>query len=386
MNVKTGFERFEKSGAGILPVIFIAGLTILGTMGVVELAAQIPNEKPRLMSLVIDLGAMVGKSLGYGERYEPVDEGTACFDKTQKELPEISKAFPAPAYSYVGAFQVADTEKGCFHVYLNESQQVLVEVLDMERRESAASSRYLVCMTSVTDDQRLIKTCNSRTTSFARPWIDEKLIETSEELPAIVSELEGAHKSRMASLSVQSIPPDTVMARSREEAERTALWLIEQAPLPLSMMMDYSRELGIPENPRFAALLLMGFCRESSKGYDRVAKQVYLDQLRTEGKDAIPPEQLFVMHAMTNELHLCDEFPASISNDEATRRLDRDWLNQIIADGKRDPQRIERFLHELTQANPLTELGSIERPFPARIYQRSRPLQVPGPESDNTKL
>ncbi len=70
-------------------------------------------------------------------------------------------------------------------------------------------------------------------------------------------------------------------------------------------------------------------------------------------------------------MHVAKMFPQSISQAEIRRRLQSEWLPATVKAGKTDMAQVEQLLNELTQSDPLVLVGEIDKPFRAKIYQRS---------------
>lgn len=372
MDGKTAFERFEKTGAGLLPLICLSGLAILATILVVDIAASIPNDNRAITSKIIDAGYAFGKTFGYGERYEAIPPEADYFRIMDVGRKEVDVAFPSPAYTYVGAYQAADLPNSGFHVYLDASRRSVIEVINPKGGETGRPGRQIVCFTSITVDDQLIITCNTKIPNFETPWVRWEVVPAEGALSEVADKLAEIHQERVASQSLRGVEPEDFIKLSQQQSARTAAWLIDQAPLPASKLMEcLGIDTSTSDNKQAAALLLMGFCKGASEGYDRVAIESYQQQMRDAGEEPLEAEALFVLHAMTNELSLCERFPRSISKDAMFYRLENEWVRRTANAGKADREQIENLLVEFTKDEPLVQLGTIVKPFNAKIFQRS---------------
>lgn len=370
MDAHKAFERFEKTGAGLLPVFLLAALAITATLSVVGLSNRVPRIPPELTEAVMKLGRLVSYMVDLSGHTDLVGEDSSEFEEAQEARLEIESSLPEKVFTWIGALQDSREPTDLVPVFLNADRTVYAYFVPSKGIRVAGDPSYVVVLTSRTKNDRTIQTCSSEVFNIATPWSQMQTVDANGDLGKIITQVLEAHRKQLGSEKLEELDSD-IVAFERKQMARTAYWLIEQAPIKSSVVSEMLGGRWRGDNEVRNALLLIGFCKSASEEYDRAAIQAYLKQIGREENSAEPSSGYYVLHAMSNEMHVAKMFPQSINPTEIRRRLQSEWLPATVQAGKTDMVQVEQLMKELTQSDPLVLVGEIEKPFRAKIYQRS---------------
>jgi hypothetical protein len=368
MDAQRAFDRFEKSGGGIVPVALLAALTIAATLGVFHAANQF-RESQAIPVLV--MGNLFSKSMGCADSFDAVPEDAPQYADLHAQREEMDQLFPSPTYEYVGMF--APKFLAGFHLYLDAKNRLQVIVKRFKDKEGKKPGNLYTVFTSFTADDRIIRTLN-REISLARiPWLDTQLVSSEGNPEEIVAALRSKHLFRVNELALQELTPENILSINREQATRAGLWLMEQAPLSVSRLEDLVGNVwGKRASEQNKNYFLIGFCDGAAEEFDRMAIDAYLNRVNEEDRSE-EAKGLFALHAMSNRFHLVSTLvPTSDApRSDASKKERADWLKSALAEPVSPPSDLERFMESITTDDPMVLLGEIDKPFPAKIYQRT---------------
>ncbi len=376
MDAQKAFERFEKTGAGLLPVFLLAALAITATLSVVSLSNKIPTVPLELTKGVLNLGRLASYSIDLSDHTKLASEDGAESERDQEDRREIEESLPANEFTWIGNVQDSRQPNAVGFVFLSTDRTIYAYFVQSSGLQLAGDSRFAVLLTSKTKDDRTIQTSSSQIFHIATPWSQTQVVSISGHLEKVLTKVLETHRKQLGSKefgSEQLAELDSdIVEFERNLSARTAYWLIEQAPIKSSVVADILGSEWRGNSPTLNALLLIGFCDTASEEYDHAAIKAYLQKVGS-SLDVKPGSKsgFYVLHAMSNELHVAKMFPQSISQAEIDRRLQSEWLPSTLKDGKTDMAQVEQLLNELTQSDPLILVGEIDKPFRAKIYQRS---------------
>lgn len=369
MDAQKAFERFEKTGAGLLPVFLLAALAITATLSVVSLSNKIPKVPLELAEGVLNLGRLASYSIDFSDH---TTLAGAESERAQEDRREIEESLPANEFTWIGNVQDSRQPHALGHVFLSSDRTIYAYFVLSTGLQLVGDSRFAVVLTSKTKDDRTIQTSSSQIFHIATPWSQWQVVSISGPLEKVLVKLLEAHRKQVGSEQLAELDSN-IVEFERNLSARTAHWLIEQAPIKSSVVANILGSEWRGESPILNALLLIGFCNTASEEYDHAALKAYLQNKgSSKESNAEATSGFYVLHAMSNELHVAKMFPQSISQAEIDRRLQSEWLPATVKAGKTDMAQVEQLLKELTQSDPLVLVGEIEKPFQAKIYQRSR--------------
>jgi hypothetical protein len=371
MDAQKAFERFEKTGAGLLPVFLLAALAIASTLSVVGLSNRVPRIPPELTEAVMNLGRLVSYMVDLSGHTKLVGEDSLEFEEAQEARLEIESSLPENKFKWIGAIQDSREPSDLVPVFLGADRTIYACFVPSKGIRVAGDPSYVVVLTSKTKNDRTIQTCSSEVFNIVTPWSQIQTVDASGDLGKIFTQTLEAHRQQIGSEQLSELDSNIVKFE-REQMARTAYWLIEQAPIKSSVVSEMLGRRWRGDNEVRNALLLIGFCKSASEEYDHAALKAYLQNNGSSNEsEAETTNGFYVLHAMSNEMHVAKMFPQSISQAEIRRRLQSEWLPATVQAGKTDMAQVEKLMKELTQSDPLVLVGEIEKPFRAKIYQRS---------------
>lgn len=371
MDAQKAFERFEKTGAGLLPVFLLAALAITATLSVVGLSNRVPRIPPELTEAVMNLGRVVSYMIDLSGHTTVVREDSSEFERAQKAQLEIESSLPANKFTWIGTVQDSRDPSALIPVFLSADRTIYAYFVPSTGSRVAGDPSHAVVLTSKTKHDRTIQTCSSEVFNIATPWSQMQTVDANGDLGKILTQALEAHHKQLGSEQLEELDTD-IVAFERKQLTRTAYWLIEQAPIKSSVVSEMLGSKWRGDNQVRNALLLIGFCKSASEEYDRAAIQAYLQQTGSSNENKTEATSgFYVLHAMSNEMHVAKMFPQSISQAEIRRRLQSEWLPATVQAGNTDMVQVEQLMKDLTQSDPLVLVGEIEKPFRAKIYQRS---------------
>lgn len=370
MDAQKAFERFEKTGAGLLPVFLLAALAITATLSVVGLSNRVPRILPELTEAVMNLGRVVSYMVDLSGHTKIVGEESSEFDQAKEARLEIESSLPENKFKWIGTLQDSREPSDLVPVFLSADRTIYAYFIPSKGIRVAGDPSYVVLLTSRTKNDRTIQTCSSDVFNIATPWSQIQTVDASGAMGKIFTQTLEAHRKQLGSEQLEELDTD-IVAFERKQMARTAYWLIEQAPIKSSSVSEMLGRRWRGDNEVRNALLQIGFCKSASEEYDLAAIQAYLKQIGKEENNAEASSGYYVLHAMSNEMHIAKLFPQSISQTEIRRRLQSEWLPATVLAGKTDMAQVEKLMKELTQSDPLVLVAEIEKPFRSKIYQRS---------------
>jgi hypothetical protein len=371
MDAQKAFERFEKTGAGLLPVFLLAALAITATLSVVSLSNKIPKVPLELTEGVLNLGRLASYSIDLSNHTKQASEDGSESEGAQEARREIEESLPANEFTWIGSVQDSRQPHALGHVYISADRTIYAYFVLSTGLQLAGDSRFAVVLTSKTKDDRTIQTSSSQIFHIATPWSQTQVVSISGHLEKVITKLLETHRKQLGSEQMAELDSN-IVEFERTQSARTAYWLIEQAPIKSSVVAEILGSEWRGESPILNALLLIGFCNTASDEYDHAALKAYLQNNGSSNDSKTEASSgFYVLHAMSNELHVAKMFPQSISQAEIDRRLQSEWLPATVKAGKTDMAQVEQLFMELTVGDPLALVGEIEKPFRAKIYQRS---------------
>ncbi len=371
MDAQKAFERFEKTGAGLLPVFLLAALAITATLWVVSLSNKIPKVPSELTEGVLNLGRLASYSIDLSDHITLASEDGAGSELAQEAKLEIEESLPANEFTWIGAVQDSRQPSLLGQVYLSADRTIYACFVPSTGLQLAGDSSFAVVLTSKTKDDRTVQTSSSEIFHIATPWSQTQVVSIRGHLEKVLTKLLETRRKQLGSEQLAELDSN-IVEFERAQSARIAYWLIEQAPIKSSVVADILGSEWRGNSPTLNALLLIGFCDTASEEYDHAALKAYLQNNGSSNESKAEANNgFYVLHAMSNEMHVAKLFPQSISQAEIRRRLQSEWLPATVQAGKTDMVQVEKLMKELTQSDPLVLMGEIEKPFRAKIYQRS---------------
>lgn len=371
MDAQKAFERFEKTGAGLLPVFLLAALAIAATLSVVSLSNKIPKVPLELTEGVLNLGRLASYSIDFSDHITLASEDGAESERAREAKLEIEESLPANEFTWIGTVQDSRQPSALGQVYLSADRTIYAYFVPSTGLQLAGDSSFAVVLTSKSKDDRTIQTSSSQIFHIATPWSQTQVVSIRGHLEKVLVKLLETHRKQLGSEQLAELDSN-IVEFERAQSARTAYWLIEQAPIKSSVVADILGSEWRGNSPTLNALLLIGFCKTASEEYDHAALKAYLQKNGSSKESKTEASSgFYVLHGMSNELHVAKMFPQSISQAEIDRRLQSEWLPATVQAGKTDMVQVEKLMKELTQSDPLILVGEIEKPFRAKIYKRS---------------
>jgi hypothetical protein len=379
MKARSALDRFENSFGGIVPVALLASLAIAGTLAVFHLANAQPDRQ--VLSILV-AGNVLSRTLGLADVVEKVDEEIASVSDVRSQKDEFDRLLASSPVVYAGLF--ASKSHGAFHLYIDTEHRIQILIKRLKVPEAAKAvaegmeimavpGELLVGMISYTEDDRVLQTQTRKARLIHPPWVEVESLSSDSDGEVLIAELRSKHLQLVGDAKLRDITVDNILDWNRTEAERESAWLMDQAPLTLpkwDALIGGILTSRATEAER--GYLLVGFCDGASEEYDRMAIDAFLKQ-RGDDTTPIAAEGLIAVHAMTNRFHLLQTLVPvpEAKQSRAKSKLRAGWIKQAITEPVSTTAELDSMIAEITSEDPLVLLGEIEKPFPAKIYQRS---------------
>jgi hypothetical protein len=365
MDATTAFEKFEKRGAGIWPVIALSLLALAATVLAVHLAKQLKGIENSAIKF-INIGYTAAKALGFDKKLGPLNEQSVELYRAaiDAQRTEFDKALPKELI-YCGLYQSSGLDELWHQTWLEAEGKFQIEVLPLQR--SSNGTYYPVLISSQTEDNVWLVTSNEAQYLPAPPWQELNVFDPSSDLLDVwLPKMLAQHRLFIDQRKLTPLARDNYVSTNDGRKRREMLWLIEQAPLPVDTFEKLLRAK-LPEvRPEEMAQVLIGFCAGLCKSYDTAAVVSFRDQLTDNTSQAEDESELVVLHGMTNQLYITLRLLGPLAD---FSELNLKWTQELLRDGKTTPQAVEAHLKKLTQRAPLIEIGEIQQPFPAKIFR-----------------
>jgi hypothetical protein len=382
MDASKAFDRFEKSGAGFLPIVLLSAIAIAATAGVFHFAQQLRLIPPYAVTV---LGALVAKSSGYGNQLEPITEAEEREAKFTKLV--FDRKLLEEQYAYIGAFHRSRGRVCHVYVDLQNRTQVTAYRWSEEASKEGTDAKKKVpagfIFTSYTEDGRVIRTVHADIEPLQGPWVSTEPVEGPGDASGLIEALRTRHLERIANETLRELTSDNTVSIAREQSDRTGAWLMSQAPLTVEKLETLSDApvFGKKAKPKDKAAFLVGFCDGVADDADRVAFEAWNRELQAQGKPAVAAEDVVVIHAMTNRFHLINRVLPEEDTDEQ-EKIRKQMIARLgasvgnLMDGQEPPQEaLAKMLQMLDPLSAPTLTGEIQQPFPAKFFLRKGPAR-----------
>lgn len=365
MDARAAFEKFEKRGAGVWPVLVLSLLAFVATMLVVQMAKRLKS-MDNAASHFIAAGFNIARTLGFDTELAPLDEPSAELHSgvIAKERTELDEAIPENL-KYCGLFQSTGLDELWHQTWLDAGGRYQVEILRPQQREDG--SYYPILISSQTEGDEWLFTSSEQMYLQAPSWqklnaFESKMDPLKVYLPKMLAE----HQLFVGDQKLKLITQDNYVPLNEGRKRREMLWLIEQAPLPIHFM----EKLMLAKRPEATkdetAQVLIGFCWGLCKSYDMVAIESFRDQFPDKASQTENVDEMVVLHDVTNQVHIAHRLLGSKTQFD---ELSLEWTQELLRDGRTNPQAVEAYLEKLTRPAPLIKIGELQKPFPAKIYR-----------------
>lgn len=391
MDARKAFDRFEKSGAGFLPIVLLSAIAIAATAGVFHIAKQLRIIPPYAVTV---LGALVAKSSGYGNQLEPITEAEEREAKFTKVV--FDRKLLEEQYAYIGAFYRSRGRVCHVYVDLQNRTQVTAYRWSEEALQTGTDGKKTVpagfIFTSYTEDGRVIRTVHGDIEPLQGPWVSTEPVEGPGNASELIEALRTRHLERIANETLRELTTENTISIAREQSDRTGAWLMSQAPLTVEKLETLSDipVFGKKAKPKDKAAFLVGFCDGAADDADRVALESWNRELQAQGKPAVAAEDVVVIHAMTNRFHLINRVLPQDDTDEQ-EKIRKQMIARLgasvgnLMDGQEPSQEaLAEMLQALDPLSAPTLSGEIQQPFAAKFYLRKgspRGAESAGPSS-----
>lgn len=376
MDARRAFERFEKSGAGWLPVAGLSALAILTTLLLIELLANLPPSSQNSFPVgLVSIGRQLGTNVGYSVelKFKALDDSNVkqALADLPIELEQKQQFIDDRAALVKLSTENKLTYAGGLFRRDGAASQLL---LDQQKRfavifSALSENAVRVTIESFLQDGRYITTANTPKQIPSLDWIDQKVLPSQGLLSELIPLLIEEHLARLGDSPSVEISVENFEKLIGSTNTKIGDWFITQSPLSVAefqkvLIDNILQDVKLDE----VAYLLIGFCDGQSAAYDRIAIEAAQGQLREQGKPIPEASELIALHAMTNQLHLSQLFPDS--DIDLTELAKTEWMPALVRDGQTTSSQVEEYLNRLVPDNSLVELIQLEKPFPTRIFQR----------------
>jgi hypothetical protein len=376
MKARSALDRFENSLGGFVPVALLASLTIAATLAVFHLANARPDMK--VVSILVT-GNMLSQTFGMANAFEKVENEIPPVSEVPSQKDEMDRMLASPNRVYAGMF--ASNVHADFHLYIDTEHRTQILIKRLKATETAKGAaegiaipgELLVCMTSFTEDDRVLHTQTSKARLIDPPWVQVELLSSDSDGEVLLAEVRSKHLQLVWDAKLREITLENILALNRAASEREYAWLMDQAPLtPAKWDVLIGSVFTAKATEADREYLLVGFCDGASEEYDRIAVDAFLKQ-RGDDTAPIAAEGLIAVHAMTNRFHLLQTLVPvpEAKQSKPKSQLRAGWIKQAITEPVSTTAELDSMIAEISSEDPLVLLGEIEKPFPAKIYQRS---------------
>ena len=234
MKARSALDRFENSLGGIVPVALLASLAIAGTVAVFHWV----NARPDMQVLsILVAGNVLSKTFGLADVVEKVDDEVPSVAEVRSQKDELDRISASPSVVYAGLF--ASKVHGAFHLYIDTEHrtQILIKRLKVTEAAKAVAEgmaipgELLMCMTSFTEDDRVMQTQTRKARLIHPPWVQVESLSSESDGDVLMAELRSKHLRLVGDAKLREITLENILALNRAASERESVWLMDQAPL-----------------------------------------------------------------------------------------------------------------------------------------------------------